>query len=275
MKSMLLDFDIKLAATTLFCDNQSAIALASNPSHHRSTKHIDIRYHFIRDAIQNGVVKLQYVKTENQSADILTKGLPGPIHNRHMNSLGLQAAKLPINGLLLVSAGTKNAKPDSERNKPKRCFKCGEEGHQKKGCLQAAMPRKRVQKCFKCGDIGHLKLDCPRSRHKPSLAERMRKPTLKERITRTSLADKPINQLTPITSKFNIGVSAKKEKVEDWETEIPDWAWYEDDDEAYGVEGGVETGEAKGSVNADALQGLRDGGLREPVEKGKTVLTYT
>ena len=37
----------------------------------------------------------------------------------------------------------------------------------------------------------------------------------------------------------------------------------------------VETGEAKGSVNADALQGLRDGGLREPVEKGKTVLTYT
>jgi len=54
-------------------DNQSAIALAKNPVFHQRSKHIDIRYHFVRNEVQNGSVQLQYVPSENNVADMLTK----------------------------------------------------------------------------------------------------------------------------------------------------------------------------------------------------------
>ena len=54
-------------------DNQGAINLAKNPVNHQRSKHIDIKYHFIRSEIQNGNVKLQYVRTDNNVADIFTK----------------------------------------------------------------------------------------------------------------------------------------------------------------------------------------------------------
>jgi hypothetical protein len=61
--------------TTLLCDNDSAIAIASNSVQHDRTKHIDIRHHFIRDHIKRGDVALQWVSTKDQEADILTKTL--------------------------------------------------------------------------------------------------------------------------------------------------------------------------------------------------------
>jgi Reverse transcriptase (RNA-dependent DNA polymerase)/Pol polyprotein, beta-barrel domain len=57
----------------LYCDNQSALALAKNDTFHQRTKHIDIRYHFIRERVHWGHVVLRFVPTENQEADILTK----------------------------------------------------------------------------------------------------------------------------------------------------------------------------------------------------------
>ncbi|KAH9075144.1 hypothetical protein Ae201684P_003829 [Aphanomyces euteiches] len=63
-------------ATVLFGDNQPAIAVASNPVHHARTKHIDVRYHFIRERIQLGDVKLKYVSSKDNVADIFTKPLP-------------------------------------------------------------------------------------------------------------------------------------------------------------------------------------------------------
>ena len=62
-------------ATVLCCDNQSAIAIASDDVHHQRTKHIDIRHHFIREHIKAGAVALQWVPTEEQEADLLTKPL--------------------------------------------------------------------------------------------------------------------------------------------------------------------------------------------------------
>jgi hypothetical protein len=59
----------------LLCDNQSAIRLAKNPEFHQRTKHIQIKYHFIREQLKNGIIDLQYVSTEDQLADILTKPL--------------------------------------------------------------------------------------------------------------------------------------------------------------------------------------------------------
>lgn len=60
---------------TLRVDNKSAIALAKNPVHHDRSKHIDTRYHFIRECVQTGDINLEYVRTEEQLADLLTKPL--------------------------------------------------------------------------------------------------------------------------------------------------------------------------------------------------------
>jgi hypothetical protein len=56
-------------------DNQSAIELSKNPVHHERTKHIDLRYHFIRECVEEGKVDIEHVRTSNQLADILTKPL--------------------------------------------------------------------------------------------------------------------------------------------------------------------------------------------------------
>ena len=68
-------FGQKLQPTIIHCDNQSCIKLSENPVFHDRSKHIEIRYHFIRDYIQRGAVKLQYISTDEQVADILTKAL--------------------------------------------------------------------------------------------------------------------------------------------------------------------------------------------------------
>ncbi|KAG4957026.1 hypothetical protein JHK85_043406 [Glycine max] len=64
--------------TKINCDNKSTIALAKNPVHHNRTKHIAIKYHFIRKAEATKEIKLDYCRTEDQFADIFTKALPRP-----------------------------------------------------------------------------------------------------------------------------------------------------------------------------------------------------
>jgi len=68
-------FDLEMEATMILCDNQSCIKMTKNPVFHDKTKHIEIWYHYIRDMVQKGVVKLQYVGTDEQVADVLTKPL--------------------------------------------------------------------------------------------------------------------------------------------------------------------------------------------------------
>ena len=62
--------------TTILEDNQGCIALAKNPVLHKRTKHIDIRYHFKRERVASGEVRVVYVPTQHQLADMLTKALP-------------------------------------------------------------------------------------------------------------------------------------------------------------------------------------------------------
>lgn len=57
-------------------DNQSAIALCKNPVFHERSKHIDIRYHYVRDCVEEEKIAVEYVRTGAQLADILTKPLP-------------------------------------------------------------------------------------------------------------------------------------------------------------------------------------------------------
>jgi hypothetical protein len=61
----------------LFVDNMSAIALCKNPVYHERTKHIDTRFHFIRECVELGKVDVDHVRTNEQLADVLTKSL-GP-----------------------------------------------------------------------------------------------------------------------------------------------------------------------------------------------------
>ncbi|RSH90639.1 hypothetical protein EHS25_001244 [Saitozyma podzolica] len=75
--------------TPLWCDNQGAIRLARNPGTHRRTKHIAIRWHLIRELIEDGVVRLGYVPTASQVADIFTKALLPAPHRSLRASLGL------------------------------------------------------------------------------------------------------------------------------------------------------------------------------------------
>jgi hypothetical protein len=66
---------LSIAATTLFCDNQGAITLSRDSTFHARTKHIDVRYHFIRQTIQHRQASLLYCPTDDMIADIFTKSL--------------------------------------------------------------------------------------------------------------------------------------------------------------------------------------------------------
>ena len=75
MKQMLEEYDVQQGVLTLYCDNLSVINISKNLIQHSRTKHIDIRHHFIRDLVEDKVVTLDHVTTEEQLADIFTKTL--------------------------------------------------------------------------------------------------------------------------------------------------------------------------------------------------------
>jgi hypothetical protein len=65
MRQTLRDYGYKLSKVPLLCDNESAIPMADNPVEHSRTKHIDIRYHFLRDHQQRGISKLLMLAPKN------------------------------------------------------------------------------------------------------------------------------------------------------------------------------------------------------------------
>ena len=75
--------------TTIFCDNQSAIALAENNSSNKRTKHFEVRYHFIRELIERKRINVDYISTNQQAADIFTKGLPRVRFNEILNLINV------------------------------------------------------------------------------------------------------------------------------------------------------------------------------------------
>ena len=70
-------------------DNQSAMKLMTNPVMHQSTKHIEVRHHFVRELVSENVLKPVFVGTNDQLADALTKALPGPAHRRFCEEIKL------------------------------------------------------------------------------------------------------------------------------------------------------------------------------------------
>jgi hypothetical protein len=88
MRQTLRDYGYKLSIPFL-CDNESAICMADNPVEHSCTKHIDIRYHFLRDHQQKGDIEIAYVNTHNQLADIFTKPLYENTFRKLRNELNI------------------------------------------------------------------------------------------------------------------------------------------------------------------------------------------
>lgn len=75
LKRFLQELGFKQQRYVVLCDNQSAIHLAKNSMFHKRTKHIDVRYHWIRDAIEDGLFELNKVHTDDNASDMLTKVL--------------------------------------------------------------------------------------------------------------------------------------------------------------------------------------------------------
>ncbi|GJS29549.1 retrovirus-related pol polyprotein from transposon TNT 1-94 [Tanacetum coccineum] len=76
MRTQLTDYGFFFDKVPIYCDSKSAIAISCNPVQHTRTKHIDVRYHFIKDHVEKGTIELYFVGTEFQLADLFTKSLP-------------------------------------------------------------------------------------------------------------------------------------------------------------------------------------------------------
>ncbi|GJX27551.1 retrovirus-related pol polyprotein from transposon TNT 1-94 [Tanacetum coccineum] len=89
MRSQLTDYGFGFNKIPMYCDNKSVIALCCNNVQHSRSKHIDIRFHFIKEHVENGVIELYFVNTEYQLADIFTKALGRNRIEFLINKLGM------------------------------------------------------------------------------------------------------------------------------------------------------------------------------------------
>nr|GEU29625.1 hypothetical protein [Tanacetum cinerariifolium] len=85
------NYGLQFNKIPLYCDNKSAIALCCNNIQHSRAKHIDVRYHFIKEHVKNGIVELYFVQMEYQLADIFTKPLPRERFNFLIKKLGMRS----------------------------------------------------------------------------------------------------------------------------------------------------------------------------------------
>ncbi|GJS93534.1 retrovirus-related pol polyprotein from transposon RE1 [Tanacetum coccineum] len=85
-----LDHD-QNSSTTIFCDNSSTVELSRNPVLHGRSKHIDVRFHFLRELTRDNVVRLVHCPTQDQVADIMTKPLKLDLFTRFRSLMGVCA----------------------------------------------------------------------------------------------------------------------------------------------------------------------------------------
>ncbi|GKD67029.1 hypothetical protein Tco_1309137 [Tanacetum coccineum] len=91
MRSQLIDYGFAFNKIHMYYDNKSVIALCCNNVQYSRSKHIDVRYHFIKKQVENDVVELYFVRTEYQLADIFTKALAKERFEFLINRLGMKS----------------------------------------------------------------------------------------------------------------------------------------------------------------------------------------
>nr|GFA31367.1 putative ribonuclease H-like domain-containing protein [Tanacetum cinerariifolium] len=91
MRTQLMDYGFYFNMILIYCDSKSAIAISCNPVQHSRTKHIGVRYHFIKEHVEKGRIELYFVKTDYQLADIFTKALPADRFNYLVHRLGMRS----------------------------------------------------------------------------------------------------------------------------------------------------------------------------------------
>ena len=75
---------------TFYCDNSGALAQSKEPRYHKKQKHIERKYHLIRDIIQRGDIIVSNIASEENLADPFTKSLPERVFERHVNYMGIR-----------------------------------------------------------------------------------------------------------------------------------------------------------------------------------------
>jgi hypothetical protein len=80
---------VHIDTVPLYIDNNSALKLTRNPEFHSRSKHIDVKHHFIREKVEEGVINTHRVDTTDNLADVFTKALPKPMHEDLVQRLNL------------------------------------------------------------------------------------------------------------------------------------------------------------------------------------------
>ncbi|GJV64876.1 retrovirus-related pol polyprotein from transposon TNT 1-94 [Tanacetum coccineum] len=91
MRTQLTDYGFHFNKIPIYCDSKSAIAISCNPVQHSRTKHIAVRYHFIKEHVEMGTIELYFVKTDYQLADLFTKALSVDRFNYLVRRLGMRS----------------------------------------------------------------------------------------------------------------------------------------------------------------------------------------
>ena len=95
MKQTLQDIKVVFEEPTIIhCDNTSAISLSKNPVHHSKLKHIPIKFHYLREQAPNKNIKLEYVSTQEQVADMFTKHLSKDVFEYLRQRLGVVSSPI-------------------------------------------------------------------------------------------------------------------------------------------------------------------------------------
>ncbi|PRQ18867.1 putative RNA-directed DNA polymerase [Rosa chinensis] len=98
LRALFRDLCIPLQSPTLWCDNISAISLASNPVFHTRTRHVEVDYHYIREKVVRKEIQVAYICSQDQIADIFTKGLSSSRFHYLLSKLLVRARPISLRG---------------------------------------------------------------------------------------------------------------------------------------------------------------------------------
>ncbi|KAJ9548445.1 hypothetical protein OSB04_020988 [Centaurea solstitialis] len=121
MQSQLRDYGLEYKKIPIYCDSKSAIAISANPVQHSKTKHIDIRYHFLKDNVEKENIELYFVNTEYQLADLFTKALDEKRFKFLISRLAMEDYTFPdsdgmdISDIISIQSTPRNPDADADR----------------------------------------------------------------------------------------------------------------------------------------------------------------